>query len=71
MANGVIKKLTAEERSYYTAAEVMVIMGVSRDKAYTMIREMRKALIDDGSLTKVYPQGRVPKKYFNQMCMIE
>lgn len=71
MANGVMKKLTAEERSYYTAAEVMELMGVSRDKAYTMIREMRQSLIDAGSLAKVYPQGRVPKKYFNQMCMIE
>ena len=30
-ANGVIKKLTSAERSYYTAAEVREMMGVSRD----------------------------------------
>lgn len=33
-ANGVIKKLTSAERSYYTAAEVREMMGVSRDTAY-------------------------------------
>ena len=32
-ANGVIKKLTSAERSYYTAAEVREMMGVSRDTA--------------------------------------
>lgn len=37
-ANGVIKKLTSAERSYYTAAEVREMMGVSRDTAYRMIR---------------------------------
>lgn len=36
-ANGVIKKLTSAERSYYTAAEVREMMGVSRDTAYRMI----------------------------------
>ena len=35
-ANGVIKKLTSAERSYYTAAEVREMMGVSRDTAYRM-----------------------------------
>lgn len=39
-ANGVIKKLTSAERSYYTAAEVREMMGVSRDTAYRMIRSL-------------------------------
>ena len=44
-ANGVIKKLTSAERSYYTAAEVREMMGVSRDTAYRMIRSLRSDLI--------------------------
>lgn len=47
-ANGVIKKLTSAERSYYTAAEVREMMGVSRDTAYRMIRSLRSDLIADG-----------------------
>lgn len=50
-ANGVIKKLTSAERSYYTAAEVREMMGVSRDTAYRMIRSLRSDLIADGQLT--------------------
>lgn len=51
-ANGVIKKLTSAERSYYTAAEVREMMGVSRDTAYRMIRSLRSDLIADGQLAK-------------------
>lgn len=71
MAAGVIKKLSADERSFYTAQDVMILLDVSRDKAYRMIRGMREELISDGHLTKGYPQGRIPKKYFNEQCMIE
>lgn len=39
--NGVIKKLTPAERSFYTAAEVRVIMDVSRDTAYRMGVDIR------------------------------
>ena len=61
-ANGVIKKLTSAERSYYTAAEVREMMGVSRDTAYRMIRSLRSDLIADGQLAKGYPSGKIPKK---------
>lgn len=47
--NGVIKKLTPAERSFYTAAEVRVIMDVSRDTAYRMIRSLRSELIAEGN----------------------
>lgn len=70
-ANGVIKKLTSAERSYYTAAEVREIMGVSRDTAYRMIRSLRSDLIADGKLAKGYPTGKIPKKAFNKLYMIE
>ena len=70
-ANGVIKKLTSAERSYYTAAEVREMMGVSRDTAYRMIRSLRSDLIADGQLAKGYPPGKIPKKAFNKLYMIE
>ena len=57
--NGVIKKLTSAERSYYTAAEVREMMGVSRDTAYRMIRSLRSDLIADGQLAKGYPSIKV------------
>lgn len=66
-ANGVIKKLTSAERSYYTAAEVREMMGVSRDTAYRMIRSLRSDLIADGQLAKGYPSGKIPKKAFNKL----
>ena len=50
--NGVIKKLTPAERSFYTAAEVRVIMDVSRDTAYRMIRSLRSELIAEGNWAK-------------------
>ncbi len=71
MAGGVVKTLGPDDRSYYTAEEVQSLMGVSRDKAYTMIRSMRQECIDSGKLTGAYPTGRIPKKYFNAMCMID
>ena len=57
-ANGVIKKLTSAERSYYTAAEVREMMGVSRDTAYRMIRSLRSDLIADGQLNQYLCAGR-------------
>ena len=69
--NGVIKKLTPAERSFYTAAEIRVIMDVSRDTAYRMIRSLRSELIAEGKLAKGYPPGRIPKKAFNKLYMIE
>ncbi len=71
MATGVVKKLTVEERSFYTAQDVMILLDVSRDKAYRMIRYMREDLINEGRLAKEYPQGKIPKRFFNEQCMIE
>ena len=69
-ANGVVKELSKEDRSYYTAADVMEILGVSKTKAYSMITVLRKELFDSGTLTPAYPPGRIPKGYFNNRCMI-
>lgn len=71
MAVGVIKKLSNAERSFYDASDVMFLLDVSRDKAYRIIRKMRQECIDAGRLTSEYPQGKVPKRYFNQQCMLD
>lgn len=70
MPSGVIKKLSAEDRSFYTSEDVQRLLGVSRDKAYRMIREMRADLIAEGELHRTYPPGKVPKAFFNKMCML-
>ncbi len=58
--------------SYYIgAAEVMGYLGCKENKAYEVIRGLRKELIDAGRLFPGVPQGRVPKKYFLMRCMIE
>lgn len=68
--NGIIKKLSKEERSYYDVDDVMSMFGVSKDKAYKMIRTLRQELIDSGTISSVYPIGKVPKKYLDEKCMV-
>lgn len=70
MPSGVIKKLSEEDRGFYTSADVQALLGVSRDKAYRMIREMRADLIAEGKLHRTYPPGKIPKRFFNEMCML-
>lgn len=58
--------------SYYLGAdEVMSYLGCKENKAYEVIRELRKELVDTGKLTPAYPKGKVPRKYFMERCMIE
>ena len=58
--------------SYYIgAAEVMEYLGCKENKAYEVIRDLRKELIDAGRLYPGIPQGRMPRKYFMERCMIE
>ncbi len=71
MAAGTIKVLSVANRSYYTAQEVQELLGVGKTKAYEMIRHMRMECIEAGSISKDYPEGKIPKKYFNKQCMIE
>ena len=52
-------------------AEVMEYLGCKENKAYELIRELREELIEAGKLTPAYPQGKVPRKYFMERCMIE
>lgn len=69
--NGVLKVITKEERNYYTAEDVMKLLGVKQTKAYDIIRSLRMELIASGRLIEEYPAGRIPKKYFNSRCGID
>ncbi len=58
--------------SYYIGAdEAMKYLGCKQNKAYEVIRGLRKELIDAGRLFPGLPQGKVPRKYFMERCMIE
>lgn len=52
MSSGVLK-ITAEDRSYYMASDIMTLLGISKSKAYDVIRTMRKECIDAGKLTSI------------------
>lgn len=68
--NGVLQVINGQ-KSYYIAADVMQLLGVKEDKAYRLIRALRKELIAEGKLIEEYPCGRIPKKYFNARCGID
>lgn len=67
-SKGILKVLSKEKRNYYVVVDVMKILGVSRPKAYKVIRALREELISDGKLIEEYPCGRIPKKYFDARC---
>ena len=46
---------------YYTANEVMEMLGVSRGHAYKIVKQLNAELADKGFIVVA---GRVPKKYF-------
>lgn len=61
MAAGIVKEINSTNRSYYMVNDITELLGISRSKAYEMIRTMRKECIASGKLTKAYPSGRIPK----------
>ena len=50
-------------KSYFTVNDVIEILGVSRSKAYKVIREMNDQLAEEGYLTVA---GKVPRSYFEK-----
>lgn len=34
MSSGVLKEITAEDRSYYMASDIMTLLGISKSKAW-------------------------------------
>lgn len=53
-------------RQFITAAEVAEIMGVSRCKAYQIIRVLNAKLNEQGFITV---SGKVNRKYFEEHCV--
>ena len=56
---------------YCGAKEVMELTGCKQNKAYGIIRSLRKELIEQKRLTPEYPTGKVPRKYLLERLMIE
>jgi fructose-1-phosphate kinase PfkB-like protein len=48
---------------YYTAADVQDMLGISRGKAYQILRELNEEL---GSKGFIVISGKVPKQFFNE-----
>ncbi len=64
---GVIRVI--QTKPYYTCQDVMELLGVSRSKAYQIIKSLRAQLIAEGKINSMYPSGKVPKKFFDkQFC---
>lgn len=63
--NGILKVI---DKKYYVVEDVMELLGVSKPKAYKVIRALREELIAAGKLIEEYPCGRIPKKYFDLRC---
>lgn len=50
---------------YYTANEVMEMLGVSRAKAYKIVKELNEELAKQGYIVTA---GKIPKKYLAEKC---
>jgi fructose-1-phosphate kinase PfkB-like protein len=48
---------------YYTAGEVQEMLGVSRGKAYKILKELNEQLETKGFIVIA---GKIPKKFFNE-----
>lgn len=72
MATLTVPGVIGHAPSYYIdAEEAMEYLGCKKNKAYEVIRGLRKELIDSGKLYPGFPQGKVPRRYFLERCMIE
>ena len=52
-----------QETMIYTAKDVAAMLAVSESKAYQIIREMNKELVEMGKLTIT---GKINKRYFDK-----
>ena len=50
MAAGIVKEINSTNRSYYMVNDITELLGISRSKAYEMIRTMRKECIASGTI---------------------
>lgn len=63
--------ITTPGKYFCGVEDVMEYLGCKENKAYELIRKLREELIEAGKLTPAYPQGKIPRKYFFERCMIE
>lgn len=52
-----------QETLFYTAKEVQDMLGVSRGKAYQVVRELNEQLYGMGFIVVA---GKIPKKFFEE-----
>lgn len=52
-----------QDRLYYTAREVQEMLGVSRAKAYRIVKELNDELASRGFIVTA---GKVPKKFLSE-----
>jgi sugar-specific transcriptional regulator TrmB len=57
--------MNSQTSLYYTAQDVMEIMGVSKTSAYRIIKSLNDELEAKGYLVTM---GKVPKKYLAEKC---
>lgn len=57
------KESTISKKNYFTAEELGIQLGVSKCKAYLIIRDLNKELQAKGFLTI---RGKIPIKYFKE-----
>ena len=55
----------AQECLYYTAKDVMELLGVSRAKAYKIIKKFNEDLMKQGYIVTA---GKISKKYLAEKC---
>lgn len=55
--------MTNSKSTFYSAADIMELLDVSRSKAYKVIKDLNAELREKGYLVI---DGRVSRKYFNQ-----
>lgn len=52
-----------QECLYYTAMDVKEMLGVSRGKAYQLVKKLNEELDEKGFIVIA---GRIPKKFFDE-----
>lgn len=54
-----------QNKLYYSAMDVSELLGISRSKAYSIVKEMNKELSEKGYIVI---SGKVPKKFLEEKC---
>lgn len=55
-----------EDEKMYTSSDIIKMCGVSKTKAYTMIRSLNNKLISEGTPRECTVPGKISKIYFHR-----